>query len=44
MTIYDPKVEEAQIWMDLAEACPNLTLEQSMSSLLFSQWPEIDSA
>lgn len=32
ITIYDPKVEEAQIWLDLAEACPTLTLEQSMSS------------
>ena len=29
VTIYDPKVEEAQIWLDLSEACPNMTLEQS---------------
>lgn len=29
VTIYDPKVEEAQIWQDLAEACPTLTLDQS---------------
>ncbi|TCD67367.1 UDP-glucose 6-dehydrogenase 1 [Steccherinum ochraceum] len=27
VTIYDPKVEEAQIWQDLSEAAPNLTLE-----------------
>lgn len=32
VTIYDPKVDEAQIWLDLSEACPNLPLEQSMSS------------
>ncbi|KAF7313203.1 UDP-glucose 6-dehydrogenase [Mycena kentingensis (nom. inval.)] len=25
--IYDPKVEEAQIWLDLSEACPNMALE-----------------
>ena len=29
VTIYDPKVEEAQIWQDLTEACPDWTLEQS---------------
>ncbi|THH02017.1 hypothetical protein EW026_g777 [Hermanssonia centrifuga] len=28
VTIYDPKVDEAQIWQDLSEACPSLTLEQ----------------
>ena len=27
VTIYDPKVEESQIWLDLAEACPTMTLE-----------------
>ena len=27
MTIYDPKVEEAQIWQDLQEACPSTPLE-----------------
>ena len=27
MTIYDPKVEEAQIWLDLSEALPSWTLE-----------------
>ncbi|THH27681.1 hypothetical protein EUX98_g6500 [Antrodiella citrinella] len=27
VTIYDPQVEEAQIWLDLSEACPTLTLE-----------------
>ena len=27
MTIYDPKVEEAQIWMDLQEALPAMPLE-----------------
>lgn len=31
ISIYDPKVEEAQIWLDLAEACPTLALEQSTS-------------
>ena len=34
ITIYDPKVEEAQIWQDLSEACPSLPLEQSMSSVV----------
>lgn len=29
VTIYDPQVEEEQIWMDLSEACPNLTLDAS---------------
>ncbi|KAF7799501.1 hypothetical protein EIP86_010736 [Pleurotus ostreatoroseus] len=28
VTIYDPKVEVAQIWQDLQEACPTWTLEQ----------------
>jgi len=27
VTIYDPQVEEAQIWQDLAEACPTTPLE-----------------
>ncbi|CDO71509.1 hypothetical protein BN946_scf184910.g8 [Trametes cinnabarina] len=27
VTIFDPKVEEAQIWQDLSEACPSMTLE-----------------
>ncbi|KAI0795574.1 UDP-glucose dehydrogenase [Abortiporus biennis] len=27
VTIYDPKVEESQIWQDLSEACPNTPLE-----------------
>lgn len=27
VTIYDPKVDEAQIWLDLAEACPATPLE-----------------
>ena len=27
VTIYDPKVEEAQIWMDLQEALPAMPLE-----------------
>ena len=29
VTIYDPKVEAEQIWQDLAEACPNLSLDLS---------------
>jgi UDPglucose 6-dehydrogenase len=32
VTIYDPKVAEAQIWLDLAEACPNVSIEQRMFS------------
>ncbi|KAI9068661.1 UDP-glucose dehydrogenase [Trametes sanguinea] len=27
VTIYDPKVDEAQIWQDLSEACPSMSLE-----------------
>ncbi|KAI8972451.1 UDP-glucose dehydrogenase [Trametes punicea] len=27
VTIYDPKVDEAQIWQDLSEACPSMPLE-----------------
>ncbi|KAH9831749.1 UDP-glucose dehydrogenase [Rhodofomes roseus] len=27
VTIYDPKVDDVQIWLDLAEACPNVPLE-----------------
>ena len=34
MTIYDPKVEAEQIWQDLAEACPNLSLDLSRFYLL----------
>jgi len=30
VNIYDPKVEEAQIWQDLAEAVPGTPLENSM--------------
>jgi UDPglucose 6-dehydrogenase len=33
VTIYDPQVEETQIWFDLAEALPEVPLEQSMCSL-----------
>lgn len=29
VTIYDPQVEETQIWLDLAEACPTVPLELS---------------
>ncbi|KAF8585616.1 UDP-glucose dehydrogenase [Ramaria rubella] len=28
ITIYDPQVEESQIWLDLSEASPNVPLEQ----------------
>ncbi|KAH9937805.1 UDP-glucose dehydrogenase [Epithele typhae] len=28
VTVYDPKVEEDQMWMDLAEALPSMPLEQ----------------
>ena len=34
VTIYDPKVDDAQIWLDLSEACPNVPLANSTSSLL----------
>ncbi|KAF7290511.1 UDP-glucose 6-dehydrogenase [Mycena indigotica] len=27
VNIYDPKVIESQIWLDLSEACPNMSLE-----------------
>ncbi|KAJ7199591.1 UDP-glucose/GDP-mannose dehydrogenase [Mycena pura] len=27
VNVYDPKVEESQIWYDLAEACPTMTLD-----------------
>lgn len=30
VTIYDPKVEAEQIWLDLAEALPSMPLEQSL--------------
>ncbi|KAI0724120.1 UDP-glucose dehydrogenase [Fomitopsis betulina] len=26
VTIYDPKVDDAQIWLDLSEACPNVPI------------------
>ena len=29
VNIYDPKVEDSQMWMDLLEVSPNLSLEQS---------------
>jgi hypothetical protein len=29
VTIYDPKVEVSQIWLDLSEALPDMPLEQS---------------
>lgn len=32
VTIYDPKVDAEQIWQDLAEACPNLSLDLSKCS------------
>jgi UDPglucose 6-dehydrogenase len=42
VTIYDPKVEAEQIWMDLTEACPNMTLEQSTPSLAYHRSRFID--
>lgn len=30
VTIYDPQVEESQIWLDLSEALPAMPLETSM--------------
>lgn len=33
VNIYDPKVEESQIWQDLAEAAPGTALENSAFSL-----------
>ena len=32
VTIYDPKVDDAQIWLDLSEACPNVPLANSTST------------
>ena len=32
VTIYDPKVDDAQIWLDLSEACPNVPLANSTTS------------
>lgn len=29
INIYDPQVEHSQIWADLAEASPHLSIEQS---------------
>jgi UDPglucose 6-dehydrogenase len=37
VTIYDPKVEVSQIWLDLSEALPDMPLEQS--TLSFSLIP-----
>ena len=31
VTIYDPQVDDAQIWLDLSEACPSTPLETSTS-------------
>jgi UDPglucose 6-dehydrogenase len=33
VTVYDPKVEVSQIWLDLSEALPDMPLEQSTPSL-----------
>lgn len=35
VTIYDPQVDEAQIWLDLSEACPATPLETSTSSAIY---------
>lgn len=35
VTLYDPQVEEAQIWQDLSEALPAMPLETSMSFILY---------
>jgi hypothetical protein len=32
VNIYDPQVEEEQIWNDLSEASPLIPIESSMSS------------
>lgn len=29
VNVYDPQVEQSQIWMDLSEASPSMTLDQS---------------
>lgn len=34
MNIYDPQVEEEQIWNDLSEASPLIPIESSMSSVV----------
>jgi UDPglucose 6-dehydrogenase len=34
VNIYDPKVEESQIWLDLAEAIPSVPIDTS--TLFFS--------
>src|SRR6267142_2626501 len=39
VTIFDPQVEESQIWFDLSEALPDVPLEQSSHSLFFSLGP-----
>jgi UDP-N-acetyl-D-mannosaminuronate dehydrogenase len=36
VTIFDPKVEESQIWLDLSEALPDMPLEQSTRSLFLA--------
>jgi UDPglucose 6-dehydrogenase len=33
VTVYDPQVEDSQIWFDLSEALPDVPLEQSMFPL-----------
>jgi UDPglucose 6-dehydrogenase len=33
VTIYDPQVEPEQIWMDLQEAAPDYSLQQSKSHI-----------
>lgn len=35
VVIYDPQVDEAQIWADLSEAMPDVPLEKSMYFLCF---------
>jgi UDPglucose 6-dehydrogenase len=35
VTIYDPKVEHSQIWLDLQEAMPLIPLETSTSYVIF---------
>jgi UDPglucose 6-dehydrogenase len=36
VTIYDPQVEESQIWYDLSEALPDVPIEKSSSFFFFS--------
>ncbi|KAF8513717.1 UDP-glucose dehydrogenase [Hysterangium stoloniferum] len=37
ISIYDPQVEEAQIWSDLAEVSPNIPLEQTKKQVTISK-------